>query len=57
MLLYVDEFPGKRHHRKESELLFPSCARTLLSQGLLHHLDQDHATGERSPGALSGQAP
>ena len=23
MLLYVDEFPERLHHRKESELLFP----------------------------------
>ena len=23
MLFYVDEFPEKRHHRKESEVLFP----------------------------------
>ena len=26
MLFYVDEFPDKRHHRTESEVLFPSCA-------------------------------
>jgi len=32
MLFYVDEFPEKRHHRKESELLFPKLrARTPLS--------------------------
>ena len=29
MLFYVDEFPEKRHHLKESELLFPKLrART-----------------------------
>ncbi len=27
MLFYVDEFPERLHHTKESELLFPSCAR------------------------------
>jgi len=48
MLFYVDEFPEKRHHRKESELLFPKLrARTPLSRDLLDHLDDDHARGER----------
>jgi hemerythrin-like domain-containing protein len=48
MLFYVDEFPEKRHHRKESELLFPKLrARTPLSRGLLDRLDEDHARGER----------
>lgn len=47
MLFYVDEFPEKRHHRKESELLFPKLrARTPLSRDLLDHLDEDHARGE-----------
>ena len=49
MLFYVDEFPEKRHHRKESELLFPKLrARTSLSRELLDELDADHAKGERS---------
>jgi hemerythrin-like domain-containing protein len=48
MLFYVDEFPEKRHHRKESELLFPKLrARTPLARSLLDHLDGDHAVGER----------
>jgi len=48
MLFYVDEFPEKRHHRKESELLFPRLrARTPLSRELLDQLDSDHAGGER----------
>jgi hemerythrin-like domain-containing protein len=47
MLFYVDEFPEKRHHRKESALLFPKLrARSLLSRGLLDRLDEDHARGE-----------
>src|SRR5262245_51750375 len=47
MLFYVDEFPEKRHHRKESELLFPKLrARTPLQRELLDHLDLDHARGE-----------
>jgi hemerythrin-like domain-containing protein len=49
MIFYVDEFPEKLHHRKESELLFPKLrARTPLSRELLDHLDQDHARGERN---------
>ena len=48
MLFYVDEFPEKRHHRKESELLFPKLrARTPLSRELLDRLDDDHGRGER----------
>src|SRR5688572_9928708 len=47
MLFYVDEFPEKRHHRKESEVLFPKLrARTPLARDLLDHLDEDHARGE-----------
>jgi hemerythrin-like domain-containing protein len=48
MLFYVGEFSEKRHHRKESALLFPKLrARTPLSRGLLDQLDDDHARGER----------
>lgn len=48
MIFYVDEFPEKRHHRKESELLFPKLrARTPLSRDLLDHLDGEHGHGER----------
>lgn len=48
MLFYVDEFPEKRHHRKETELLFPKLrARTPISRDLLDRLDSDHAKGER----------
>ena len=48
MVFYVDEFPEKRHHRKESELLFPKLrARTPFARELLDRLDDDHARGER----------
>jgi hemerythrin-like domain-containing protein len=48
MLFYVDEFPEQRHHRIESELLFPKLrARTPLSRALLDRLDEDHACGAR----------
>ena len=47
MLFYVDEFPEQRHHRKESELLFPKLrARTPLARDMLDKLDTDHAQGE-----------
>ncbi len=48
MLFYVDEFPEKRHHRKETELLFPRLrARSPLSRDVMDHLDGEHASGER----------
>jgi len=47
MLFYVDEFPEKRHHRKESNLLFPKLrARTPQHRDLLDHLELDHSRGE-----------
>ena len=47
MLFYVDEFPEQRHHRKESQLLFPKLrARTPLSRDMLDRLDAEHARGE-----------
>lgn len=47
MLFYVDEFPEQRHHRKESELLFPKLrARTPLAREMLDRLDDDHSRGE-----------
>ena len=47
MLFYLDEFPEQRHHRKETELLFPKLrARTPLARELLDRLDQDHQRGE-----------
>ena len=53
MLFYVDEFPEQRHHRKESQLLFPKLrARTPLSRALLDKLDEDHARGEHMIRAL-----
>jgi hemerythrin-like domain-containing protein len=49
MLFYVDEFPEQRHHRKESELLFPKLrARTPQSRALLDRLDAEHARGEHA---------
>jgi hemerythrin-like domain-containing protein len=48
LVFYLDEFPEKRHHRHESELLFPKLrAKAPWARGLLDHLDRDHAAGER----------
>ncbi len=47
MLFYVDEFPEKRHHLKESTLLFPRLRqRTGAAAEMLDRLDDDHAKGE-----------
>lgn len=56
LVFYLDEFPEKKHHRKESQLLFPLLrARTPLSRALLDRLDQEHAQGERLIGDLIRQ--
>ncbi|MEO6279406.1 hemerythrin domain-containing protein [Roseateles sp.] len=49
MLFYVDEFPERLHHKKESELLFPKL-RALVPglRGTLDDLEMDHAQGERA---------
>lgn len=49
MLFYVDEFPERLHHTKESELLFPKLrARAPDLREVLDDLDADHAQGERA---------
>ncbi len=49
MLFYMDEFPEKRHHHKESELLFPKLrARTPMLRELLDRLDVEHTRGEHA---------
>ncbi|MFT7721293.1 MAG: hemerythrin domain-containing protein [Roseateles sp.] len=49
MLFYVDEFPERLHHQKESDLLFPRL-RALAPdmRATLDDLDADHAQGERA---------
>src|SRR6187551_1134918 len=47
MLFYIDEFPERRHHPKESDLLFPRLARAapeLLP--VIRRLENDHMQGE-----------
>ena len=49
MLFYVDEFPEKLHHPKESRLLFPKLRRrSVQTDAVLDQLDRDHAHGERA---------
>ncbi|WP_430421161.1 hemerythrin domain-containing protein [Methylibium petroleiphilum] len=48
MLFYVDEFPERLHHAKESRLLFPMLrSRSAERTAVLNRLDQDHAQGEQ----------
>jgi hemerythrin-like domain-containing protein len=56
MLFYVDEFPQKLHHPKETLLLFPRLrglgART---DAVLDRLDREHAQGEQAIRELEHQ--
>ncbi len=49
ILFYIDEFPERLHHAKESEVLFP-LLRQRAPQAVpdLNRIDADHARGERS---------
>lgn len=47
MLFYIDEFPERLHHPKESDMLFPRLGRVrpdLLP--VIHRLEADHMKGE-----------
>jgi len=47
MLFYVDEFPERRHHPKESDLLFPKIARAAPElMPVIRRLEDDHLQGE-----------
>ena len=49
MLFYVDEFPERLHHPKESQLLFPKLrGYGARSDAVLDRLDRDHASGEHA---------
>src|SRR5688572_33508356 len=48
MLFYIDEFPERRHHPKESNLLFPKLARRQPDlMPVIQRLEADHMGGER----------
>ncbi|HET8744831.1 MAG TPA: hemerythrin domain-containing protein [Ramlibacter sp.] len=47
MLFYIDEFPERRHHPKESDLLFPKVARVAPQlMPVIRRLEDDHLAGE-----------
>ncbi len=47
MLFYIDEFPEKMHHPKESDLLFPRVARAAPHMvATIDQLERDHTSGE-----------
>ena len=47
MLFYIDEFPEKRHHPKESNLLFPRVVRLAPEVfETVAQLEKDHNNGE-----------
>lgn len=49
MLLYIDEFPERLHHPKETELLFPRVVQVAPETALaVARLDQDHEFTERA---------
>ena len=49
MLFYIDEFPEKVHHAKESRLLFPLLReRSSELADVLDRLDRDHAGSEHA---------
>jgi len=54
MLFYVDEFPERLHHPKESALLFPALRQRCPElRGTLDRLDADHGHGETAIRALA----
>jgi len=49
MLFYIDEFPERLHHTKESALLFPRLReRAPELAEVLDRMDRDHAAGEKA---------
>ena len=48
MLFYIDEFPERLHHPKESNLLFPRVAKAVPSvMAAIDRLERDHMSGEK----------
>lgn len=47
MLFYIDEFPERLHHTKESQLLFPKVLRAAPeTKEAIDHLENDHTKSE-----------
>lgn len=56
MLYYIGEFPEKRHHPNESELLFPLVAeRAPALVPVIERLEREHGYGERKVHQLQHQ--
>jgi hemerythrin-like domain-containing protein len=48
-LFYIDEFPERQHHPKESQLLFPQVLRLAPQcREVLERLEKEHAGSERA---------
>ncbi len=53
MLFYIDEFPERLHHPKESDVLFPKLVRAAPHLvPLIESLERDHKSGEEKVRAL-----
>lgn len=49
MLFYIDEFPERLHHPKESDLLFPRVVKAAPStMATVTRLERDHMDGEKA---------
>ena len=49
MLFYIDEFPERLHHPKESNLLFPRVVRKAPQvMGVVDRLERDHLQSEKA---------
>ena len=49
MLFYIDEFPERLHHPKESNLLFPKVVKlTPKTMGAVDKLERDHMRSEKA---------
>ncbi|MDW5441278.1 hemerythrin domain-containing protein [Polaromonas sp. SM01] len=47
MLFYIDEFPERQHHPKESNLLFPKVVRAAPeTMATVERLEREHMSGE-----------
>src|SRR6476660_8402220 len=48
MLFYIDEFPERLHHPKESTFLFPKLAAAAPElKAVIHRLEAEHVSGEQ----------
>lgn len=58
MLFYMDEFPEKQHHSKETELLFPTlAARSAVAREVIAQLAEERARVQTKIRELQQQLP